>query len=52
MIHGLLSSKDLVDIAVQALVDGSDSPSFAVLAGETDPIWSEAIPLFAETIHR
>src|SRR5688572_1585901 len=46
MVLGLLSSRDLVDIAMQALVDGSDSPSLAVLAGESDPKWFEARELF------
>ena len=46
MVLGLLSSSDLVDIAVQALVDGSGSLSLGALAGENDPNWFEASSLF------
>jgi len=46
MVLGQLSSRDLVDIAMKALQEGFDSPSLAVLAGETAPIWSEVSPLF------
>lgn len=46
MVLGLLSSRDLVDIAVKALVDGSSSLSLAALAGENDPNWFEASSQF------
>ncbi|MBT5954179.1 hypothetical protein HOG98_05610 [bacterium] len=42
----LLTSKSIVKIAEEWLIDGLMSPTVAILAGETSPIMSDVGPLF------
>lgn len=48
----LLTSQDLVEIATKALEQGSESHSFAQLAGETTPIMSDVADTFLHGLQR
>lgn len=47
---GMLTSNKLPEIATAALLEGLDSPSLRILAGEYDPIMAEVGPLFERAL--